>query len=33
MADNLRMELEELIRKALQDQDADFLREGVRVRR
>ena len=31
MADNLRMALEELLRKAQLDQDADFLREGVRV--
>jgi|TARA_Y100000310_G_C20592804_1_gene768959 transposase-like protein len=31
MADNLRMAFEALLRKAQLDQDADFLREGVRV--
>jgi putative transposase len=31
MADELRMGLEELLRKAELDQDADFLRDGVRV--
>jgi putative transposase len=31
MADDLRMALQELLRKAELDRDADFLREGVRV--
>ena len=31
MADDLRMALEELVRKAHGEQDVDFLREGVRV--
>jgi transposase-like protein len=31
MADDLRMALDELLRKAAVDQDVDFLREGVRV--
>src|SRR4051812_17933103 len=31
MADDLRMALEDLLRKADLDGDADFLREGVRV--
>jgi len=31
MADELRMALEELLRKAQMEEDADFLREGVRV--
>ncbi|MBI4579038.1 MAG: hypothetical protein HY718_05005 [Planctomycetes bacterium] len=31
MADELRMGLQELLRKAELDQDADFLRDGVRV--
>ncbi len=31
MADGLRIGLEELLRKARMEQDADFLREGVRV--
>lgn len=31
MADDLRMALGELLRKAQADRDADFLREGVRV--
>ncbi len=31
MADELRMALEEVLRKAQLERDADFLREGVRV--
>ena len=31
MADELRIGLTELLRKAMIDQDADFLKEGVRV--
>ncbi len=31
MADELRIGLSELLRKAMIDQDADFLKEGVRV--
>ena len=31
MADELRIGLQELLRKAMTDQDADFLKEGVRV--
>ena len=31
MADELRIGLQELLRKAMMDGDADFLREGVRV--
>ena len=31
MADELRIGLQELLRKAMIDQDADFLKEGVRV--
>jgi transposase-like protein len=31
MADDLRMGLEALLRKAAMDSDADFLRDGVRV--
>ena len=31
MADELRIGLVELLRKAKMDQDADFLKEGVRV--
>ncbi len=31
MADDLRMGLVELLRKAEMEQDADFLREGLRV--
>ena len=31
MADDLRMALDELLRKAALERDADFLREGVRV--
>src|ERR671928_1404799 len=31
MADELRMALEDLLRKAELERDADFLREGVRV--
>lgn len=31
MADALRMALEDLVRKADQGQDVDFLKEGVRV--
>ncbi len=31
MADELRIGLHELLRKAMIDQDADFLKEGVRV--
>ena len=31
MADELRIGLQKLLRKAMIDQDADFLKEGVRV--
>ena len=31
MADELRIGLSELLRKAMIEQDADFLKEGVRV--
>ena len=31
MADELRIGLSELLRKAMIDQDADFLKEGVRL--
>ena len=31
IADGLRIGLQELLRKAMSDQDADFLKEGVRV--
>ena len=31
MADELRIGLHELSRKAMIDQDADFLKEGIRV--
>jgi hypothetical protein len=31
MADELRIGLSELLRKAMIDQDADFLKEGLRV--
>lgn len=31
MADEFRMVLAELLRKAQREEDADFLREGVRV--
>jgi hypothetical protein len=31
VADELRIGLSELLRKAMIDQDADFLKEGVRV--
>jgi hypothetical protein len=33
MADELRIGLSELLRKALIDQDTDFLKEGVRTPR
>jgi hypothetical protein len=31
MADELRIGLHKLLRKAMIDQDADFLKEGIRV--